>query len=116
MIAKVGATEPLAVTGHGNDNEIGDEGNDPADWLWSVNDFANLLAGLPSHYNAPILLEVCSDTLANFAAHVAVRLGAIGKLTGTWLYGYNKAVDVTHPFPDPAKLNKNAELQATQVR
>jgi hypothetical protein len=115
-LSMVGSDEPLCLMGHGNDTAIGDAGSGPADWTWSDADVAQILArNLGQEHVAPILIEACADTIANFAAHVAVQLESMRKLNGVWLYGYNRPVDVTNPMPDPHRLDRNVALQGTEV-
>lgn len=111
-LAHVGANENLCITGHGNDTEVGDaEMSGKQSWTWSVSEFADLLASnLPQHYGGTILMEVCAESMTSFAANLAEALRQKGKLKDVWIYGYTKAVAVTHTFPDPAKLAKNVEL------
>ncbi|MGH3680226.1 MAG: hypothetical protein ACRDT2_08240 [Natronosporangium sp.] len=116
VLASVGRDEPLCLVGHGNDREIGDAGSQPADWTWSVEDVARLLASqLKSGHQAPILIESCANTVANFSAGVAVQLAKLRSLAGVWLYGYNRPVDVYHTLPNPVTLDRNVELQGTEV-
>jgi len=110
-LKKVTHDEPLCITGHGNDNEIGDQNvSGPESWSWSPEELAVYLNQcLPSNYNAPILLEVCSDSVTNFASKLAMNLAKYER-TGLWVYGYIKAVSIKHPFPNPLKLDDNVEL------
>ena len=115
-LSHVAPDEPLCLVGHGNDVEIGDAGNDPADWSWTFDDIARLLGGrLQRNHRAPILIQSCANTVANFSAHTAVRLGELRALVGVWLYGYNRPVDVYRTLPNPDTLGRNVELQGTQV-
>jgi hypothetical protein len=107
--------EPLCITGHGNDTEVGDEGAGAADWTWTADRLAQLLGGLATGYKGPMLMEVCADSVTDFAAHLVVSLESRRKLNGVWVYGYNKSVSVTHPFPAPSQLGKNVELVGKQV-
>ncbi|HTZ85332.1 MAG TPA: hypothetical protein VMB05_01575 [Solirubrobacteraceae bacterium] len=107
--------EPLCITGHGNDHEVGDEGRKRADWTWTSPQLAELLGGLVDGYKGPILTEVCSNTLTDFSANLVLALQKLKRLNGVWVYGYGKSVDVTHPFPDPSKLDTNRELTGKQV-
>lgn len=115
-LSLVKSSEPLCITGHGNDEEVGDEGSNPADWTWTHDELAQQLgAGLVGGYKGPILMEVCAESVTDFAAHLVLSLENRQVLNGVWVYGYNKSVDVTHPFPDPTKLDSNAELYGKQV-
>lgn len=112
FLSQVGANENLCITGHGNNDEIGDaETSGRQSWSWSTSEFADLLASkLPHNYSGAILMEVCADSMTSFAANLAEALRNNGKLKGVWIYGYAKAVAVTHTFPAPANLGKNVEL------
>jgi len=115
-LSQVGAEEPLCITGHGNDKEVGDEGDNARDWTWTHRELAELLGlGLPVDYRGPILMEVCANTVTDFAAHLVVSLEKLRKLNGVWIYGYNKSVSVRHKFPAPPALKGNLELWAKQV-
>jgi hypothetical protein len=115
-LARVGQNQPLCLTGHGNNTELGDAGSGGMSWSWSVQEIAGLLgAELPHNFAAPILIEACATTVTNFSAHAAVCLGQLRQLVGVWIYGYNQPVAITHPFPAPQALDRNVELQATQV-
>ncbi len=115
LLKLVKSNEPLAITGHGNDEEVGDEGVGAADWCWTHAQLAELLGGLVPDYKGPVLMEVCADSVSDFAAHLVVSLEKLEKLNGVWVYGYNKSIGVTHPFPTPDKLDGNAELTGKQV-
>ena len=111
----VDRNEPLCITGHGNDYEVGDEGSGPDDWSWSNDEMAELLSGLVNGYKGPILMEVCSNSVTDFSANLVVSLEKLKALDLVWIYGYNKGVGITHPFPKPANLTKNIELTGKQV-
>jgi hypothetical protein len=116
LLGQVGSNEALCITGHGSDTEVGDENpSGKMSWVWSASELAAYLAALlPNNYSGPILMEVCSKSVTSFAANVAEALRAKGKLKGVWIFGYSKSVDVTHKFPDPAKLSQNLELSGHQ--
>jgi hypothetical protein len=114
LLKLVKSEEPLCITGHGNDEEVGDEGSGKKDWTWTHKDLAGLLGGLVD-YKGPLLMEVCADSVTDFAAHLVVSLEAAKKLNGVWVYGYNKGVSVNHKFPSPSSLGKNIELVGKQV-
>ncbi|UTY56252.1 hypothetical protein [Massilia sp. erpn] len=116
LLKLVKENEPLCITCHGSDQAIGDEGSDPGDWTWSSDDLAVLLGGLVDGYKGPILMEVCAESVTDFAAHLAVSLEKKRRLNGVWIYGYNKSISINHPFPAPAKLGQNAELAGKQVK
>lgn len=111
FLGEVEVNEDLCLTGHGNDDEVGDvETSGKQSWNWSVSELADLLANLPNGYTGTILIEVCSASMTSFAAKLAVALGKNGSLKGVWIYGYDKPVSVTHIFPNPTKLAGNVEL------
>ncbi|QQE79754.1 hypothetical protein [Alicyclobacillus sp. SO9] len=116
LLSQVQSGEPLCITGHGNDTEVGDEGSHPADWTWTHSQLAALLAELGEDYIAPILMEVCAETVTDFAAHLVLSLEKRNALAGVWVYGYNKSISIRHPFPKPVSLDKNLELYAKQVQ
>lgn len=115
LLKTVKTDEPLCITGHGNNTEVGDEGSGASDWTWTADDLANSLGSLKEGYNGPVLMEVCAQSVTDFAAHLAISLQETRILNGVWIYGYNKAVDVTHTFPNPAKLSQNVEIYGKQV-
>jgi hypothetical protein len=115
-LQRVRPYEPLCLDAHGNDTELGDANSTGMSWWWSVQEIAGLLAAeLPEDYAAPILIKACGNTVANFSANTAVALGGLQSLGGVWIYGYNDRVSITHPFPSPAGLDRNVDLQSTQV-
>jgi hypothetical protein len=112
----LGKNEPLCLSAHGNDYEIGDAGSSVGDWSWSRADVASLLAtSAPQGYAGPILIRACANTVSNFSAGLAVALQNIPALNGAWVYGYNLAVEITRQYPDPSKLATQKDLQPTQV-
>ena len=116
LLSLVRIDEPLCITGHGNNTEVGDEGNEPAHWTWTFQDLAVLLGDrLVPGFGGPILMEVCGESVTDFAAHLAAQLGEQQRLLGVWIYGYNKSVDVRHRFSPPDTLDKNVELTGKQV-
>jgi hypothetical protein len=115
-LGRLGRNEPLCLSAHGNDLEIGDEGDQPNDWGWNAHDVAELLRlSVPNHYRGPILCSVCSETVANFSAGLAVALETARALNGVWIYGYNRPVDSNAHFPAPNELARKVDLQGTQV-
>lgn len=116
LLRVVKSNEPLCITGHGCDKEVGDEGSGKGDWTWTSDELAKLLGGLVDGYQGPVLMEVCADSVTDFAARLAVALQDEKKLNGLWIYGYSKGVSVSHPFPAPSALSKNAELAGKQVK
>jgi len=105
MILNVKINEDLCITGHGNDDEIGDENlNGKQSWTWSVDDMANILNdALPKNFYGKIVMEVCSDSANNFASKLAVALGRLGRI-GLEIYGYTTGINITKPFPSPNNL------------
>lgn len=115
-LAALNANEPLCLYAHGNDHEIGDSGGGVGDWGWSIKQLAVILGNnAPGKYQGPILIQACAKNVVNFSAGLAVELGKLDKLVGVWVYGYNRPVDVTKSFPPPSKLEKQVDLQGTQV-
>jgi hypothetical protein len=103
--------EPLCITGHGNNFEIGDENQSgKLSWAWGVDEFVGFLdAELPENFSGPILLEVCADSRTNFAFRLAHALFKVGR-KNIWVFGYAGEVHMTHVFPDPDSLSANPEL------
>ncbi|QDT45893.1 hypothetical protein Pan241w_60210 [Gimesia alba] len=117
LLRQIRVGEVLCITGHGNDSEVGDANlNGPASWSWNVSQLADLLiANLPAGYTGPILMEVCADSMTSFAAALCVELERRGELIGLTIYGYTRAVSITHSFPSPDGLDHNVELTAHVV-
>lgn len=114
-LARVGQTEDLCLSAHGNDTEIGDE--DEHGWTWTVSEIAGFLAeNLPKGYSGRILIRACTDTIASFAANLAVELERRRQLNGVWIYGYIKQLAIKTQYPDPKNLDKDVELSPHQVR
>ncbi|MDN5797357.1 MAG: hypothetical protein L0H79_16595 [Intrasporangium sp.] len=108
--------EALCLSAHGSDTEIGDEGSGKTDWTWTVGDIASLLKlNARNDYRGPVLISACAEAVSNFSAHLAVALEQEQALNGLWVYGYNNAVPAEISFPRPSRLDKNSELQGTQV-
>jgi len=115
-LGQLGPNEALCFSAHGNDNEIGDAGGGVNDWGWTRADIATLLAHhAPMHYVGPILVHACAQNVSNFSAGLAVALQHLQSLNGVWIYGYNRPVAAAAPFPDPARMGQNVELQGTHV-
>jgi hypothetical protein len=108
---------PLCISAHGNNTEIGDDGETPAtDWGWTTAQVAGLLKGnLPAGYEGPILIHACATSVANFSAGLAVELEKIAGLCGIWVYGYNTALPREAGFPNVQLLDQQVNLQATKV-
>lgn len=115
FLSGVAQDEPLCITGHGNDTEVGDEGSGRPNWTWTHADLASLLGALVDDYRGPILMEVCANTVSDFAAHLVESLERGRLLTGVWVYGYNKSISTRHPFPNPNNLARNVELYGKLV-
>lgn len=112
----LGVNEPLCLNCHGTDTEIGDESSGRKDWTWNVNDIAAILIKhAPNGYKGPILIKSCATHVTNFSARLAVCLQNGRALNGVWIFGYNLAISVNQSFPDPTTLDKQADLQGTQV-
>lgn len=106
--------QPLCLSAHGNDTEMGDEGQQG--WGWSVGDVANMLvANADPRWTGPVLIHACAKTVANFSAGLAVQLGLRQRFAGLWCYGYNRPVPSDSGFPDPSTLGSQTALQGTQV-
>lgn len=113
-LGRVGETEDLCLSAHGNDDELGDEDIDG--WTWTATQVAEFLADkLPNGYRGRILIRACTDTVASFAAHLAVELERRQGLYGVWIYGYVKHLAIKTQYPDPKNLDKDVELSAYQV-
>jgi len=106
--------EPICISGHGHDEEIGDENSGPKDWGWDVAAFAKILSEVNPR-TGPLLLSTCAERVSNFAARLALELQRLGKQDGLWIFGYNRSLSVKALFPDPGQLFKDDDLQWTQV-
>jgi hypothetical protein len=114
-LRRVRVDEPVCFSAHGNDDVIGD-GYGPTDWLWSRGELALILQdAMPRGFAGPILIHACAQQVSNFSAGLAVALERIRALAGVWIYGYQKAVPITASYPDPYRMDRNAELYGTQV-
>jgi hypothetical protein len=106
--------EPLCLSAHGNDEEIGDA--DAPGWGWDSADIANLLvANAPGGWLGPVLIHACAEQVSNFSAHLAVALDEAQAFNQMWCYGYNRPVPDNSGFPDPGTLGNQVDLQGTQV-
>jgi hypothetical protein len=109
----LGAHEPLCLSAHGNDNEIGDAEDG---WSWSTAEVAELLEqNAPGEWDGPVLIHACAENVTNFSAGLAVALEMRDVFQGLWCYGYNRSVPANAGFPPPAGLPTRVELQGTQV-
>ncbi len=70
------ARGPVCLSAHGNDEEIGDEGNGADDWGWGRRQVARLLARVPGPVG-PVLVHACAENVSNFGgARPRARGGA----------------------------------------
>ena len=115
FLSGVAKDEPLCITGHGNDTEVGDEGSGRPNWTWTHDHLASLLGELVDAYRGPVLMEVCAEKVTDFAAHLVLSLESKRLLKGVWVYGYNKSISTRHPFPKPESLARNVELYGKLV-
>ncbi|WP_265520313.1 hypothetical protein [Oerskovia flava] len=113
--ALAGLTDPLCLSAHGNDTELGDADSRPQDWEWSVDQIGDLLTRVPPGYADPILVHACAEQISNFAARLALALAQRRVLDGVWVYGYNRPVPADASYPPPVGLERRADLQWTQV-
>lgn len=104
--------EPLCLSAHGNNNEIGDADDR---WGWTYADVAELLERNVPAYKGSILIHACATQIVNFASNLAVELENRKALNGTWIYGYNRALPSSAGFPPPDRLASQADLQGSQV-
>jgi hypothetical protein len=107
------AGRPLCLTAHGNDIEIGDfEGG----WGWTTGQIADLLrTNAPPAWRGPILVHACAETVADFAAGLAVAIEMRQVFAGLWCYGYNRDVPSDAGFPPTEGLDRRVDLQGTRV-
>lgn len=108
------ARGPVCLSAHGNDEEIGDEGNGADDWGWNRRQVARLLARVPGPVG-PVLVHACAENVSNFSAGLALALEEERALEGVWVYGYNRPVPATAGYPPPDALSRQVDLQGTQV-
>jgi hypothetical protein len=113
-LAGLDPAEAVCLTAHGNNDEIGDEGNGPDDWGWDYQALAMILASTPKR-TGPLLIRACATKVVNFSAQLAQALRQTGAQKGLWCYGYRIAVDVKDHYPAPTTLDKNVDLQGTRV-
>jgi hypothetical protein len=113
-IAGLDPAEAVCLTAHGNNDEIGDEQIGPGHWGWGYEALAVILATTPKR-TGPLLIRACATKVVNFSAQLAGSLRQMNAQKGLWCYGYRIAVDVTDHYPAPASLDKNVDLQGTQV-
>lgn len=114
-LRNVGQTEDLCLSAHGNNFEIGDPSR--PGWEWSVAEVADILGTeLPDGYSGSILIHACTNGIASFAANLTVALEGRRKLLNVWIYGYQKSVPTNTKYPQPNRMDSNAELYPHQVR
>ncbi|MBV9772327.1 MAG: hypothetical protein JO040_00155 [Gemmatimonadetes bacterium] len=111
-LKRLGATEPLCFSAHGNDLEIGDADDH---WTWTYGDIAGMLENGTPGYKGSILIHACASQIVNFSSNLAVALENLSALNGTWAYGYNRPLASNAAFPPPDKLAQQVDLQGTQV-
>lgn len=119
LLGGVGAGEPLCISGHGNDEEIGDEENNRFDWGWDTGQLAKLLSDhLTADFQAPILIDSCGAPNKSFVAKLAIELEKLKKFKSIWIFGYDKKVDSDKkcPAPELKSLQKQIELHGVQVK
>lgn len=108
--------DPLCLSAHGSDTEIGDEGSGGKYWTWSCSQIASYLGSqVPGSYQGPILIHACAKNVSNFSARLAVALENQRALNGAWIYGYNTAIGSDQRYPEPRLLDSQADLQPTVV-
>jgi len=115
-IGNLKAGEPLCLAAHQVSSDFGDS---DGEWIWSATDLAALLQqGLPTGFNAPILIYAVSPAeVATFANDLAAALRTAKAFCGGTVYGFNKPVTVaTTPYPSPQQLATNANLTGTTVQ
>ena len=126
LLNTVTADEPLCIVGHGNDTECGGEGVNGDDWGWTADEMAQLLNTELTAKPGPILFEVCSDDPEKIKKMQVIGFGtevqrAFGRLTPSkflkyaWVYSYNTSIECEHTLPDPSKIDKSRELQASKL-
>jgi len=114
FVGQLGVAEPLCLSAHGNNEEIGDE--DPAGWGWTLQDIASILnTRLPQGYNGDILISACATNVVNFSANLAQVMRNNGWRIGLWIWGYNTPLPSNASYPNPNMLSINVSLQGTQV-
>lgn len=115
-LRSLGSQEPLCLSAHGNDFEIGGSGHDGDNWGWSRETIADLLRqNAPVNYSGPVLIRACAEHVSNFSAGLAVQLQMSGALNGIWIYGFNRPLPVDATYPRPELMGQSVELQGTQV-
>jgi len=103
--------EPICLSGHGNDKEIGDE---VGGWTWTVADLARILANVQPR-SGPLFIRACAKSVVNYSARLAYELEKNQAQPGLWCYGYRIAIDIRAHYPRPQNLDKDVDLQGTQV-
>jgi hypothetical protein len=112
-LRRLKVAEPLALSAHGNDEEIGDEGR--RGWVWSPGDVAAMLdRNAPAQWLGPVLIHACAETIVNFSARLAGALSG-SRFRGMWCFGYNRPLASAAGFPPPASMTKRVDLQWTRV-
>jgi len=116
--------EPLCISAHGNDSEIGD--SSPEMWRWSYQAVALMLSE-PIKKNAipsAIFISACGRSVANFSTQLVVELGKLlytddSALPNVWVYGYNNDISSAQQIPSPDQLDEllrtDFGLQVTNI-
>jgi hypothetical protein len=113
VLGELEAGDALCLSAHGNDTELGDA---VGGWTWSTAEIAELIQEhAPAEWGGPILIHACAESVADFAAGLAVALEMRGVFDGLWCYGYNRAVPADEGFPPPEGLDRRVDLQGTRV-
>lgn len=115
LVRQVKQGEALCLIGHGNDEEVGDEGTNRQDWGWKAEQLAEVLAAdLCQGYKGPILIESCATKIESFVANLASQLKK-ERVLGVFLYGYSRPIDIKHTLPKPEWLGKSVEVHGLRV-
>lgn len=114
ILRNLPVSQPLCLSAHGNDKEIGDE---VGGWSWSTRRIALLLAkNVNLTWGGPILIHACAKTVSNFSAGLAVALQEVPCFRGLWCFGFNQAIDSNAGFPPPVGMERSPLLQGAEVR
>lgn len=117
LVGQLGVRDPLLLSAHGHDSEIGDETD--AGWGWDVDELADILRSAPDGWTGPLVFKTCGAEIDGLAAHLALALESRESCMGVWVHGYNQGVPVDEPFPapgDPAiDQMRNPDFQWAQV-
>lgn len=108
-------TDPLCLSAHGNDTEIGDEGSGGKYWTWTYKQLASHFLQAPGSYRGPVLIHACAKSISNFSTYLVLALQEIKELDGAWIYGYNTPIGSEQRYPEPNKLSIQADVQGALV-